>query len=290
MPDAHIALVRERYSSLPLQSWTLTPLGKSLARFELCTPTVDKMKILLGDGWASLEGTEPEVQELDVLVGSKMSIGDLLDALDATGICLRAGEDFKQFFASKGIDADGGGPHLVDTAAEGAQQSICIKDRALEENLHLDISMIAPSFAVGSSRWNGVQDSQSEFFVMPLHLLISKLHGHRSRTQQIGCVFQIQECTKLAESEEKARSGESVLFDAANAQAKTCLYEIDKKPEDLKQEVEGFDLKLGCKCSLVSTHEDDEVFSDAISSGEETHVRMWPFMVTKRASADTSAR
>ena len=68
------------------------------------------------------------------------------------------------------------------------------------------------------------------------------------------------------------------------------MYEIDTKPEDLKQEVEGFDLKLGCKCSLVSTHEDDETFSDTVTSGEETHVRMWPFMVTKRASADTSAR
>ena len=66
---------------------------------------------------------------------------------------------------------------LQQRVRRSAQQSICIKDRAFEENLHPDISMIAPSFAVGSSRWNGVQDSQSEFLVMPLHLLIAKLHG-----------------------------------------------------------------------------------------------------------------
>ena len=91
VPNAHIALVRERYNSLPLRSWSLTPLGKCLARFDISTPTIDKIKILLGNGWASLEGTEPEITELDLLVDVKMSIGDLLDALEATGICLRTG-------------------------------------------------------------------------------------------------------------------------------------------------------------------------------------------------------
>eukprot|EP01119_Soliformovum_irregulare_P025939 TRINITY_DN9739_c0_g1_i1.p1 TRINITY_DN9739_c0_g1~~TRINITY_DN9739_c0_g1_i1.p1 ORF type:complete len:675 (+),score=210.53 TRINITY_DN9739_c0_g1_i1:293-2317(+) len=184
-----IAIIQNKFTSVPFQHWSLRPMGRDHARLTLQSLARNfPIHIDITEGWCQLSSEDDILKPLN---GMKLQPAKLFQEMSNAGYHINISRSESSYFA----------------------ESISIKDFHLERKLYRDISRMCPSFSFEKSKWNNQPDSERKsVFRVKESLGNSQLENSRQKASDWhACLYQERNCFLISVGEDWTKYEEELL-------------------------------------------------------------------------------